>query len=205
VAKGFRGAAIPVLIVVFIFFGWFYGKKNQGVPLKSGVGALPWFLTVVFYISRRTMRANERVSLTFWRMVHPPLVRTKWPLLSVWRFAADRPRTAAIRSSAILASASLETFGCIRRVTGAVRARFVQAPEPCQKRGKVGSVKQRLLAELDAFEVTSFDRCIERSSADTEQVKCLADRVRCLRKTESTGVNRICGRVLVAARRILFA
>ncbi len=27
-------------------------------------------------------------------------------------------------------------------------------------------------------EVTSFDRCVERSSADTEQVKCLADRVR---------------------------
>jgi hypothetical protein len=38
-------------------------------------------------------------------------------------------------------------------------------PEPSQKRGKVGSVKQRLLAELDAFEVTSFDRCVQRSAA----------------------------------------
>jgi hypothetical protein len=46
-------------------------------------------------------------------------------------------------------------------VTDAVRIRFAQAPELCQKRGKVGSVKQRLLAKLDAFEVTSFDRCVE--------------------------------------------
>jgi len=38
--------------------------------------------------------------------------------------------------------------------------RFAQVSEPSQKRGKVGSVKQRLLAELYAFEVTSFDRCI---------------------------------------------
>jgi hypothetical protein len=82
-------------------------------------------------------------------------------------------------------------------VTDAVRIRFAQAPEPCQKRGKVGSVKQGLLAELDAFEVASFDRRVERSSADAEQVKCLADGVSCLRKTESTGVNRIGARVLV--------
>lgn len=39
---------------------------------------------------------------------------------------------------------------------------FAQAPESCQKRGKVGGVKQRLLAELDAFEITSFDRCVQR-------------------------------------------
>jgi hypothetical protein len=38
-------------------------------------------------------------------------------------------------------------------VTDTVRIRFTQAPEVCQKRDKVGSVKQRLLAELDAFEV----------------------------------------------------
>jgi len=43
---------------------------------------------------------------------------------------------------------------------GAVRIRVAQAPELCQKRGKVGSIKQ-CLAELDAFEVTSFDRCVE--------------------------------------------
>ena len=90
-------------------------------------------------------------------------------------------------------------------MTNAVRLRFALAPEPCQKRGEVGSIKQRLRAELDAFEVTSFNRCVERSSANTEKVKCLADRVRCLRKTESTGVNRIGARVPVAARRILFA
>jgi len=66
-------------------------------------------------------------------------------------------------------------------VTDAMPILLAQAPEPYQKRGKVGSVKQRLLAELDAFQITSFDRCVERSSADTEQVKCLADRVRCLR------------------------
>jgi len=39
--------------------------------------------------------------------------------------------------------------------------RFAQVPEPRQKRSKVGSIKQRLLAELDAFEVTSFDRRVE--------------------------------------------
>jgi hypothetical protein len=122
------------------------------------------------------------------------------------RWAADRRLfAAAIRTVEIVVLASLDIFGCTRRVTDAVRLRFAQAPEPCQKRGEVGSIKQRLLAELDTFEVTSFDRCVERSSADTEQVKCLADRVRGLRKTESTGVNRIGGRVLVAARRILFA
>ena len=66
------------------------------------------------------------------------------------------------------ASALLETFGCTRRVTDAARLRFAQAPEPCQKRGKIGGVKRSLLAELDAFEVTSFDRRVERSSADTE-------------------------------------
>jgi hypothetical protein len=42
-----------------------------------------------------------------------------------------------------------------------LRIRFAQESEPRQKRGKVGSVKQRLLAELDGFEVTSFDRCVE--------------------------------------------
>jgi hypothetical protein len=46
--------------------------------------------------------------------------------------------------------------------------RFAQVPEPRQKRGKVGSVKQRLFAELDACEVASFDRCLQRSAADTE-------------------------------------
>jgi len=66
-------------------------------------------------------------------------------------------RTAAITTRVQSTSASLDTFGCIARVTAAVRIRFAQAPELCQKRGKVGSVKQRLLAELDAFEVTSFD------------------------------------------------
>jgi hypothetical protein len=92
------------------------------------------------------------------------------------RSAADR--TAAITTVEIVVSASLEVFGCTRRVTNAVRPRFAQAPEPCQKRGEVGSIKQRLLTEFDTFEVTPFDRCVERSSTDTEQVKCLADRVR---------------------------
>ena len=68
---------------------------------------------------------------------------------------------------------------------------FVQALEPCQKRGKVGGVKQRLLAELDAFEVTSFDRCVQRRTADTEQVEVLVDRVRYFRKTEGPRVDRI--------------
>ena len=121
------------------------------------------------------------------------------------RWASDQPVTAAIKTLETGVSDSLDIFGCTWRATDAVRLRFAQVPEPCQKRGKVGSVKQSLLAELDAFEVTSFDCCVKRSSADTEQVKCLADRVRCLRKTESTGVNRIGGRVVVAARRILFA
>ena len=77
--------------------------------------------------------------------------------------------------------------------------RFAQVLKPRHKRGKVGSVKQRLLAELDAFEVTSFDRCVQRSAADTEQVECLADRVRYLRKTEGTRVDRIVSGVLVVA------
>ena len=108
-------------------------------------------------------------------------------------------RTAALTTCAIFASASLDTFRCIARVTDPMRIRFAQAPELGQKRGKVGSVKQSLLAELDAFEVTSFDRCVERSSADTEQVKCLADSVSCLRKTESAGVNRTGARVSIGA------
>jgi hypothetical protein len=90
---------------------------------------------------------------------------------------------ASQQAGTIVALASLSAFGRTRRVTNAVRIRFAQAPELCQKRGKVGCVKQRLLAELDAFEITSFYRCVERSSADTEQVKCFADRVSCLRKT----------------------
>jgi hypothetical protein len=97
-------------------------------------------------------------------------------------------------------------------MTDPVRIRFAQAPQHCQKRGKVGSVKQRLLAELNAFEVASFDRCVERSATDTEQVKCLPDPVSCLRKTESTGVNRIDAHVRVGAsswhwsiRRVVFA
>ena len=57
-------------------------------------------------------------------------------------------------------------------MTNAARIRFAQAPEFCQKRGKVGSVRQCFHPELDALEVASFDRCVERSSADTEQVKC---------------------------------
>ncbi len=119
--------------------------------------------------------------------------------------AADRPQMAASTTGAIVASASLG------RMPDPVRIRFAQAPQLCQKRGKVGSVKQRLLAELNAFEVASFDRCVERSATDTEQVKCLPDPVSCLRKTESTGVNRIVARVLVGAsswhcsiRRIVF-
>jgi hypothetical protein len=74
---------------------------------------------------------------------------------------------------------------------GPALIRFAQVPEPCQKRGKVGSVKQRLLAELDALEVTSFDRCVQRGAADTEQLKCLVDRVRYLRKTEGGRVVQI--------------
>ena len=69
--------------------------------------------------------------------------------------------------------------------------RFAQVPEPRQKRGKVGSVKQRLFAELDAFEVTSFDRCVQRGAADTEQLKCLVDRVLYFRKTEGGKVAQI--------------
>jgi hypothetical protein len=69
--------------------------------------------------------------------------------------------------------------------------RFAKAPEPCEKRGKVGGVKQRLLAELDAFEVTSFDRCVQRSAADTEQLKCLVDRVRYFRKTQGRRIDLI--------------
>jgi hypothetical protein len=68
----------------------------------------------------------------------------------------------------IVASASLGTFGCTGRMTDPVRVRFGQAPQLCQKRGKVASVKQRLLAELNALEVASFDRFVERSATDTE-------------------------------------
>ena len=132
-------------------------------------------------------------------------------MLSVRQWPADRRRIAASITGAIVASASLGTFGCTGRMTDLVCIRFAQAPQLCQKRGKVGSVKQRLLAELNAFEVASFDRCVERSATDTEQVKCLSDPVSCLRKTESTGVNRIVARVLVGAsswhcsiRRIVF-
>ena len=78
--------------------------------------------------------------------------------------------------------------------------RLAQVPETCQKRGKVGSVKQRLLAELDAFEVTSFDSCVQRSAADAEQLKCLVDRVRYLRKTEGRRVDRIGSGALIVVR-----
>ena len=78
-----------------------------------------------------------------------------------------------------------------RSVIGLALIRSAQVPEPCQKRGKVGGVKQRLLAELDALEVTSFDRCVQRGAADTEQLKCLVDSVRYLRKTEGGRVVRI--------------
>src|SRR5229473_1547166 len=105
-------------------------------------------------------------------------------MLSVRQWPADRRRIAASITGAIVASASLGTFGCTGRMTDLVCIRFAQAPQLCQKRGKVGSVKQRLLAELNAFEVASFDRCVERSATDTEQVKCLPDPVSCLRKTE---------------------
>jgi hypothetical protein len=107
--------------------------------------------------------------------------------------------TATITTCAIIALALLDTFGCVACVAAAVHIRFALAPELCQKRGKVSSVKQRLLAELDAFEVTSFDRCVKRGSANTEQVKCLADSVSCLRKTESAGVNRTSVRVIIGA------
>jgi len=53
-------------------------------------------------------------------------------------------------------------------MTDPVRVRFAQAPHLCQKRGKVASVKQRLLAELNALEVASFDRFVERSATDTK-------------------------------------
>jgi hypothetical protein len=96
-------------------------------------------------------------------------------MLSVRRWPADRRWIAASITGAIVASASLGTFGCTGRMTDPVRIRFAQAPQHCQKRGKIGSVKQRLLAELNAFEVASFDRCVERSATDTEQVKCLPD------------------------------
>ena len=141
------------------------------------------------------MRLEDGVSATRQNQM-ANIMRSRW--------AFDRPVTDAIVMVEIVVSASLDIFGCTRRATNAVRLRFAQVPEPRQKRGKVGSVKQSLLAELDAFEVTSFDRCVKRSSADTEQVKCLADRVCCLRKAESTGVNRIGGRVIIPARRILF-
>jgi hypothetical protein len=72
-------------------------------------------------------------------------------------------------------------------VIGLALIQFAEVPEPCQKGGKVGRVKQRLLAELDAFEVTSFDRCVQRSAADTEQLKCLVDGVRYFRKAEAEG------------------
>jgi hypothetical protein len=68
----------------------------------------------------------------------------------------------------IVASASLGTFGCTGRMADPVRVRFAQAPYLCQKRGKVASVKQRLLAELNALEVASFDRFVERGATDTE-------------------------------------
>jgi len=63
----------------------------------------------------------------------------------------------------------LRTLGYAGPVTDPALIQFARAPEPCQKSGKVGGVKQRLLAELDAFEVTSFDRCVERSAADSDQ------------------------------------
>jgi hypothetical protein len=136
---------------------------------------------------------------------------------ATWKALSYNERRRAKRlwnwlTGAIVASGSLGTFGCTGRMIDPVRIRFAQAPQLCQKRGKVGSVKQRLLAELNVFEVTSFDRCVERSATDTEQVKCLPDPVSCLRKTESTGVNRIVARVLVGAsswhcsiRRIVYA
>ena len=86
-----------------------------------------------------------------------------------------------------------------RSVIGLALIRSAQVPEPCQKRGKVGSVKQRLLAELGASEVTSFDRCVQRSAADTEQLKCLVDRIRYFRKAESRRVDRINSGALVVA------
>ncbi len=53
-------------------------------------------------------------------------------------------------------------------MTDPVCVRFAQASHLCQKRGKVASVKQRLLAELNALEAASFNRFVERSATDTK-------------------------------------
>jgi len=44
-----------------------------------------------------------------------------------------------------------------------------------------------VFAELNAFEVTSFDRCLKRSAADTEQIKSLANCVRSIDETRRHG------------------
>jgi hypothetical protein len=48
--------------------------------------------------------------------------------------AGDLPASPQSQACAIVASASLDTFGCIARAPDAVRIRFAQAPELCQKR-----------------------------------------------------------------------
>ena len=93
-------------------------------------------------------------------------------------------------------SVSLGNLGWTWHTPDAVHILFAHASEPHQERGKVDGVEQSFLAEFDVFEVASFDRCVERGAADAEQLKCLADRVSRLRKTESTGINRIGARVV---------
>jgi len=97
-------------------------------------------------------------------MEYPPRVKVK----RTCRLSGDGLLRPAGITGPIVASASLGTFGCTGRMTDPVRVRFAQAPHLCQKRGKVASVKQRLLAELNALEVASFDRFVERSATDTK-------------------------------------
>jgi hypothetical protein len=61
----------------------------------------------------------------------------------------------------IINSALLRTFGGILGVTSAAYVAFAQTTELCQERGKVGGVKQRFLAELNAPEVAPFDGSVE--------------------------------------------
>jgi hypothetical protein len=66
---------------------------------------------------------------------------------------------------------------------------FAQLAEPCQKRGKVGSVKQRLLAELDAFKVTpqQLGELVIATGADSLSVDELAGALIVLTETKDAG------------------
>src|SRR6266849_6096905 len=78
-------------------------------------------------------------------------------MLSVRRWPADRPRIAASITGAIVASASLGTFGCTGRMADPVRIRFAQAPQLCHEWRRNGAVRSIATYRAWRLRISGFD------------------------------------------------